>query len=365
MLFSGCVMEIPFTSEPTQVQNNSPAVAEYVIPEKQGKYFYNALSSVQERKLYDKLLAAIEESEEKYKYGDKFPSKTVSLILNLIFCQEPYTGLKCRKYTIDNGEVYFEYAYDKEKIEFLKNQSEKKERELVEQVSGLSDYEKVKFYHDYIIRECNYVEDSEFGNTSYGVLVEKRGLCEGYAHAFLELCTLSGIECAVITGEANEEPHMWNIVKIDGIWYYIDLTWDDINDENYPELILYDYFLVGNDEIVKRKVYYTEKYLPNDEVQTNIDFYTQNDCYITEYNQNEILKILKHQYQEAASRNSSFIYLKASSDEVFSYLLENLLDNYQIIDFQNTLNLNIDTQNVKYITNTEARTITFIVRYVK
>lgn len=363
VLFSGCVPEIPFTSEPSQAQNNSPVSAEYVVPEKQGNYFYNALSSAQERKLYDKLLAAIENSEEKYKYGDKFSSETVSLILNLIFCQEPYTGLKCSKYTIDNGTVTFEYAYNKEKIDFLKEQTQKKEKELVEQVSGLSDYDKVKFFHDYIVQNCNYIEDSELGNTPYGVLIEKRGLCEGYAHTFLELCSLSSIKSAVITGEADTEPHMWNMVKIDDIWYYIDLTWDDIDDESYPELILYDYFLVGNDEISKRKIFYTEKYLPKDEIQTNIDFYTQNECYITEYNKKDIFKILKNQYKKAATDNSSFIYLKAENDEVFSYLLENLLDEYQIIDFQSSLNLNIDPRNVKYITNVEARTITFIIRY--
>ena len=356
MTFSSCSISPQIISEPSQAQNNTPVIAENIIPEKQGDYFYNALSSAQERKLYDKLLKAIEESEDSYKYGNKFSSETVSLILNLIFCQEPYTGLKCNKYTI-------EYEYEKKQIKFFKEQAEKKEKEIVQNTADMTEYEKIKYFHDYIVSNCNYFENSALGNTPYGVLIEKRGLCEGYAHAFLELCTLSGIECAVITGMADSEPHMWNIVKISDIWYYIDLTWDDIDDENYPELILYDYFLVGNDEISKREIYYTEKYLPNDKIQANIDFFTRNECYITKNNQNEVFEILKKQYVNAAKNNSSFIYLKAENDDVFSYLLENLLDNYQIIDFQHSLNLDIDARNVKYITNVEANTITFIIEY--
>lgn len=110
---------------------------------------------------------------------------------------------------------------------------------LAKVTSGMSDYDMVKLFHDEIIRTCVY--DTEATNNIYGALVEKRTMCQGYAGAFLRLCNLTGIPALLITGSTNE-PHMWNMVKIDGEWYHIDLTWDDPDKEDYPEFCRYDYF---------------------------------------------------------------------------------------------------------------------------
>ena len=45
----------------------------------------------------------------------------------------------------------------------------------------------------------------------------------------------------VISGVANDENHIWNLVKLDDEkYYYIDCTWNDING-------YFDYFCVGSD----------------------------------------------------------------------------------------------------------------------
>ena len=46
----------------------------------------------------------------------------------------------------------------------------------------------------------------------------------------------SNIQCRYITGT----DHAWNAVKLDGLWYNIDVTWDDKNNG-----VSYDYFLCG------------------------------------------------------------------------------------------------------------------------
>ena len=43
---------------------------------------------------------------------------------------------------------------------------------------------------------------------------------------------MSGIDCIRICGEAgdvteDDRGHAWNMVKLDGKWYYVDTTWDD------------------------------------------------------------------------------------------------------------------------------------------
>ena len=48
------------------------------------------------------------------------------------------------------------------------------------------------------------------------------------------------------------DKHVWNAVKIDDKWYHIDLTWDDPVVLNGSDTILYDYFLITSDELLKK-----------------------------------------------------------------------------------------------------------------
>jgi len=72
------------------------------------------------------------------------------------------------------------------------------------------------------------------------VLRNKKGICEGYAVLFQELCTESGIPCEIAVGRVSNNTnkiervrgkknfatnHAWDKVKISGTWYYVDPTW--------------------------------------------------------------------------------------------------------------------------------------------
>ena len=50
-------------------------------------------------------------------------------------------------------------------------------------------------------------------------------ICMGYSHTFAVLCKLAGIEVQRVY--SNAMGHEWNRVKVDGIWYDVDVTWDD------------------------------------------------------------------------------------------------------------------------------------------
>ena len=106
-----------------------------------------------------------------------------------------------------------------------------------------SQFEKEKFFNDYICANTEYSEESEFSNTSYGCLVGKKALCEGYSRAFKLLCNEVGIECDLIVGKADGEGHMWNSVNIDGKHSFVDVTWNDRPD--YP----YFYFNITNEQL--------------------------------------------------------------------------------------------------------------------
>ncbi len=57
----------------------------------------------------------------------------------------------------------------------------------------------------------------------YGVFVNRKAVCAGYAKAVEYLLHKLGIEC----GYVRSDTHAWNIVKLEGEYYYLDTTWDD------------------------------------------------------------------------------------------------------------------------------------------
>ncbi len=124
---------------------------------------------------------------------------------------------------------------------------------------GMSEYEKVKAIHDYLIIHVDYDYDNlaagtlpDTAFTAEGALFLHSAVCEGYARAFSLLCDRSGIENALVYGTADDgtgvQNHAWNQVRVDGEWYNIDVTWDDPLMDGEPVTdgsnMVYDYFLV-------------------------------------------------------------------------------------------------------------------------
>ena len=78
-----------------------------------------------------------------------------------------------------------------------------------------------------IATTTKYVDsDSAFWeHTVAGPVLSHRAVCEGIAKTFLFLCQRIGnVPCAVITGTSNGVPHAWNMIELNGVRKYIDVT---------------------------------------------------------------------------------------------------------------------------------------------
>lgn len=91
----------------------------------------------------------------------------------------------------------------------------------------MSQFEIELYLHDYLADRVDYVLDAPNAHNAYGALVEGKAVCEGYARAFQYLLMQAGISSYVVTGTSRGEDHAWNLVRIDGEYYHVDLTWDD------------------------------------------------------------------------------------------------------------------------------------------
>ena len=115
--------------------------------------------------------------------------------------------------------------------------------------SGLNEYDRELLIHDILVRDVTYdVEAVEAeivfsdASTSYGALVDRKAVCSGYSHAAKILLNRVGMSCTMVKGISNDEAHMWNLVKVDGKWYHLDITWNDPVSYTASGSRIYDYF---------------------------------------------------------------------------------------------------------------------------
>ncbi len=100
-----------------------------------------------------------------------------------------------------------------------------------------SDYDKIKRVYEWICDNVAY--DYSYNDGSiYDALIGKKSVCAGYAGAFQVIMEALGIECYINEGEVNREAHAWNIVKLDGKYYFVDATWGDTGND-YDKYLLF------------------------------------------------------------------------------------------------------------------------------
>ena len=116
-------------------------------------------------------------------------------------------------------------------------------------LSGKSDYEKIKGIYDYICKNVTYDyahqnDDSYYLKyTAYGALVNKTAICQGYPLLFCRLALELGVDARFIGGYGKGDTHAWAIVKLGGKYYNVDPTWDAIR---LQDGLPYEYFLRCN-----------------------------------------------------------------------------------------------------------------------
>ena len=113
------------------------------------------------------------------------------------------------------------------------------------------DYRRLKYVHDWISENTVYNDSGKYHTKrADGPLLHGEAICSGYSKALMYFAQELGIPCLCIEGYTKEE-HMWNMVKLDGSWYHVDMTYDDPITSSGANALRYDYFLVSDSTIRK------------------------------------------------------------------------------------------------------------------
>ena len=152
---------------------------------------------------------------------------------------------------MDNGKVVeIGIQYGRSPSDVSTSQFTSRTQSVINEAEQLgNDYDRLKYIHDWIVNNTSYNQNGPlYKSEADGPVIYGSALCEGYSKAFMYMAQAMGYECVCIAGESGGGPHMWNMVKLGGSWYHIDVTWDDPISNSGP-ILRYDYFLVSDSTI--------------------------------------------------------------------------------------------------------------------
>ncbi|QCR30792.1 DUF5050 domain-containing protein [Lysinibacillus sp. SGAir0095] len=139
----------------------------------------------------------------------------------------------------------------------------------------MTDFQKVKFVNDYIVKSTAYsTESTASPHSAYAVLQENKGVCQGYALLALKMLQDLGVETQYVVGEVYTGGHAWNLVKVDGNWYHLDTTWNDPTPDR-QNVVRYEYFLIDDAKMELDHTWIQADYPKASD--TNFDFMAQID----------------------------------------------------------------------------------------
>ena len=200
------------------------------------QYYYNRMNKIEQavyHALYQGFLNIDEEIQIPRLEGEALYNVFFKLRLDHpeIFWA---TGYKYKYYN-DSPNLIFvpEYLFEKAKIKEHQKAMTARVEKITREAKTFSQWDKEKYIHDFLCESIHYDKlKKPYSHEIIGPLGHGVGVCEGIAKSVKVLCDALGIWCMIAVCGNNPEKgikyrHTWNIVKIDGQYYHLDVTFDN------------------------------------------------------------------------------------------------------------------------------------------
>lgn len=153
--------------------------------------------------------------------------------------------------------VYPCYSVESKDIEAAKKIYNKGLMYAVDLVDdSMDDVQKALVIHDYLCMNALYPkltnssDDKQIYHSAYGFFYDGKVVCAGYALAYSAIMNYLGVPCKYVI--SNAMAHAWNIIQINGKWYNVDLTYDDLymtQGENAYSMVAHNCFLKSTESL--------------------------------------------------------------------------------------------------------------------
>ena len=291
------------------------------------EYYFNLLNE-EEKKGYREILEGVRAREKEF-YLTIYEDAVVNKVYHAVLMDHPelfwiHNRKQVYKTTFSNGNYCMfspGYSYTDEEIKEIQQAAEDACREVEAMIPEGADDEKARTVYTYLIDTASY-QESEDDQSMAGIFWKKQAVCAGYAGAAQYLLEYLNVPCIYVEGKTagSTEGHAWNIITLEGEYYYFDATNGD-----QPEFlegdavqlaehktILYDYLCPFPEE-------YEMTYTPSEKFEvpkctaTAKNFYVLNQGCFDEYDYQEILAYC----QMRLNNGAAVVRFKFSDQEAF------------------------------------------------
>ena len=349
-------------------------------------YLYYSRLTEGHQQAYNVLLAAIQNHQETVTV-DGCVFEDVVKICEAIEYDHPEL-FWYRTFSMCGAEVTFKYGASAEEVIALQKRIDEVVAKYLEGIDdSMSAYDVALRIHIKIIASVDYdtialnkqnqeggpsKEKIDYLRSICGVFLEGKAVCEGYARAMQYLLQKCGIECAEAVGYILKEngdrgeAHAWNIVKIDGDYYYIDTTWDDSSNTVQTVKITdpgFDYFCITTDELTRTRDLSLCPVSVPECAAIRANYYYHNNCVLDKYDLNKIKEIAQ---AAAKNKNKSFTFkcrTKALFDQALSQLCAVGQDCYETLKVVSKIDKQILSNTYSYSYDKNIWTITVKFKY--
>lgn len=346
-------------------------------------YAYNLLND-EEKQIYEKILKAVNNFEsELTTFPENIKNDQIHKIAKYVDYDHPeifwfqYGTIVYHRQ--DDGvvtKIELKYRMSKEEAQKRKQQIDAAVEKFTETINNnMSDYDIALRVYENIIQLIDYdtlgLEEQEKDKEKYekpddlrsiyGVIVNKKAVCAGYAKATQYFLQMYGIECTYISNQG----HAWNLVKLDGDYYHLDTTWGDHSDtkasKNISNEIDYDCFCITTEEVKNLKDHKLDQVIPLPMcTATKCNYYHRIGSFFDKYD----FEKCKQSLSEKMVQEEKIISLKCADSTIFNEFKKNLITEHKFRDIIQHANLTKDvglSSAYSYVEKEERKIIKFYV----
>ena len=252
------------------------------------------------------------------------------------------------------------YSMDAKEVLLRKEQIEEAADSLLSGIAeNASQYEKVKYVYETVIQNTDYALDAPDNQNIYSVFAGRRSVCQGYAKAVQYLLNRLGMECTLVIGTVDTgESHAWNLVKVDGDYYYVDATWGDASyrieepgsvDGTFMPEINYDYLCVTTEELLRTHTLGGAVPMPACTAK-DANYYVREGALFDTYDREQLQRL----FDEAKAQGRTDVSIKCSDEAVYRELYRALIEEQDIFDYPGG-----DSRTIAYALNEKQLSLTF------
>ena len=341
-----------------------------LLEEGGSRFAYESLDA-QEQIWYEEIEQALGEMTDTVKLstepiGQGLDEQDIDRIFQCVLIDHPEifytTGYTYTKYSRGDRTVGIDFAGTYSlPVEEAVNKAEEIRGRASEWLSDIpsdaSEYDKVKAVYEKIIFFTDYDLNASDNQNIASVFLGNSSVCQGYAKATQYLLNHLGVMCTLVQGTVDTgEAHAWNLVRVDGDYYYVDTTWGDASyrmedgsgQEELPE-INYDYLCVTTQELLRTHRIESVVAMPEC-TATQANYYVREGVYFTSYDAEQMQSIFDRAWESGRTE----ITLKCADEECYREICRVLIDEQEIFSYMPE-----NSSTIAYAQNGKQLSLTF------